>query len=192
MTFAALAATLALVPAHAQQVAGRELFQFPLGSLAEAPALATAGGGGFWNPATLALGDNDRFRAALAVFDAPIEQGVSAQLGTVAFQLHSGLTAGLSVASASVNDLRAGMSYQLDEGGGDERYYYASGQASVLELRAGLSRESVFHYTTSRLRVGVGVHYAHYLVGVVREDGTEGLSASYQFFLSTVIPKVRP
>ena len=45
---------------------------------------------------------------------------------------------------------------------------------------------------TSRLRLGLGLHYSHYLVGVAREDGTAGLGANYQFLLTTVIPKVRP
>ncbi len=297
LTFAAVAATLALAPAGAQQVPGRELFDFPLGLMVEAPALATAGGGGFWNPATLTLSPGDRFKAAAAVFNSPIEQGVSAQMGTVAFLLGRGITGGLSIATASVgdllrtdtdpqsiggeipyrstilsailaarqgpvtwgvalrqrsatvddqdasvtsldvgatvdrpfdlplraglssfllspqgsrerastlsaleaylpwqteHDLRAGVSYQLNEGGGDERFAYASGRASVMELRAGLARQSEFQYTTTRLRLGIGVHYAHYLVGVSREDGTAGLSASYQFFLSTVVPRARP
>jgi hypothetical protein len=298
MTFAACAAFLALAPASAQQVPGRELYDFPLASMAEAPALATAAGGGFWNPATIALSPTDRFRAALSAFNAPIEQGVSAQVGTVAYRVRSGLTAGLSVATASVgdilrtdtdpqtigseipyrstilsamlaaqrgaftaglalrrrsatyetangsaqsvdvgiladrplglpfkaglasfllspsrsverasavgavegyipwhveHDLRAGFSYQLDEGGGDERFGYVSGRANVVELRAGLARQIAFNDSNTRLRLGVGVHYAHYLVGVSREDGTAGLGASYQFFLSTVVPRtVKP
>src|SRR4051812_12139455 len=75
MTFAAIAASLALAPLGAQQVPGRELFDFPIGSMAEAPALATAAGGGFWNPATIALSTTDRFRAAIAALDSPTEQG---------------------------------------------------------------------------------------------------------------------
>ncbi len=294
-TFAAAAACLALCPLGAQQVPGRELFSFPLGSMAEAPALANTGGGGLWNPATIALGRGDRLRAAFAAFDAPIDQGVTAQVATIALQMRPGLTGGVSLAMASVGDLhntdtdpqsisgeipyrstiisgvlaaqrgsttlglalrhrsaslvstgssansvdvgvttdhpfslplraglstfllspsrsrerasavgaiegyipwhqerdlRAGVSYQLDEAGGDERFVFASGRASVLELKAGLARENAFHYSSTRLRLGVGVHYAHYLVGVSREDGTSGLAASYQFFLSTVVPKV--
>lgn len=295
MTFAAIAASLAFAPLGAQQVPGRELFDFPLGAMAEAPALATAAGGGFWNPATIALSPNERFRAALSAFDAPIEQGVSAQLGTLAFRVRNGVTAGVSVATATVSDLlhtetdpqtlggeipyrstifsailsarrgaytwgiafrqrtatldsdkgsvsavdlgviadrplglpfraglasfllspsaaaerastvgavegyvpwhpehdlRLGLSYQLDEGGGDERYIYASGRASVLELRGGLARQSAWNYSNTRLRLGVGVHYANYLVGVAREEGTAGLGSSYQFFLSTVVPRI--
>jgi len=55
ITFAAVAAAAALSPLQAQQVPGRQLYDFPLGALAEAPALANSAGGGFWNPATIAL-----------------------------------------------------------------------------------------------------------------------------------------
>jgi hypothetical protein len=297
MTFAAIAATLGLSPLGAQQVPGRDLFDFPLGSIAEAPALATNAGGGFWNPATLALGPQDRFKAGISAFDAPIEQGVSAQLGTLAYHVRGGMTVGISYATAAVsdllrtdtdpqsiggeipyrssiisaifadnrgaltwgvafrertasldnlsgnaasfdvgivldrplslpfragassfllspsqhderatanmaiegiipwhpdNDLRAGFSYQLDEAGGDERYVYGSGRAGIVEIRGGFARQAAFNYSTTRLRLGVGVHYARYRVGIAREDGTAGLGASYQFFLSTVIPKAHP
>jgi len=90
----------------------------------------------------------------------------------------------------STNDVRVGLSYQLDEGGGDERFVYAAGQAGLLDLRGGVARETSFGSSTTRVRLGVGVHYKHYVVGVAREDGTSGLGASYQFVLKTVIPKV--
>lgn len=90
----------------------------------------------------------------------------------------------------SRSDMRAGVSYQQDEGGGNESFVYAAGQAGLLDLRGGLARQTSFGSSTTRLRLGVGVHYAHYLVGVAREDGTAGLGASYQFLLKTIIPKV--
>jgi hypothetical protein len=288
LTFAAVAAVAALSPLHAQQVPGRDLFTFPLGTLAEAPALASAAGGGFWNPATIALRSSERALFSAAALESPIEQGVAAQIGTAAFQ-------GLSFAQSSVRDVirtetnpqsvgdavpyssmiisgvvaaergpatigvamrrrtgtvdrttgratsldvggtvdrpaglpfraaissfllspsrkferasaigavegylprragtdaRAGVSYQRDEGGATESFVYGSGRVGLVDLRGGIARQNSFGSTTTRLRLGVGVRYSHYLVGIAREDGTAGLGASYQFLLATVIPRV--
>jgi hypothetical protein len=105
LTFAAVAAAVALSPLQAQQVPGRDLFAFPLGTLAEAPALATAAGGGFWNPATIALRQGDRALFSAAALESPIEQGVSAWIGTGTYQVRSGITAGLSIAQSQVGDI---------------------------------------------------------------------------------------
>ena len=297
LTFAAVAAAAALSPLHAQQVPGRDLFTFPLGTLAEAPALASAAGGGFWNPATIALPSSERALFSAAALESPIEQGVSARIGTAAYRLRSGVTAGVSFAQSDVSDIlrtgtdpasigdqvpyssmiisgvvaaergpatlgvalrrrtgtvditsghstsldvggmvdrpaglpfraaissfllspsrkferasaigavegylprnagtdsRAGVSYQRDEGGASESFVYGSGRVGLVDLRGGVARQTSFGSTTTRLRLGVGVRYSHYLVGVAREDGTAGLGASYQFLLATVIPRVVP
>lgn len=291
MMFAAVAVLAALSPLGAQQLPARDLFQFPVGTLAEAPALASAAGGGFWNPATIGLRSAGRTQAAVTALSAPIEQGVFALLASASRELRPGLTGGVGVAQASVSDLlrtdtdpltlgsipyhttvlsaelaaargpavigvalrrrsavvdivsgsatsldiggvvtrpaglplraalssfllspsrgierasilgaiegylpviaydlRSGVSWQHDEGGGDEGYVYASGRTSLIELRGGLARRSAFGTTTTRLRLGVGLRYARYLVGVAREDGTAGLGASYQFLLTTAFP----
>ena len=296
LTFAAVAAAAALSPLQAQQVPGRDLFFFPLGTLAEAPALATAAGGGFWNPATIALRQGDRALFSAAALESPIEQGVSAWIGTATYQVRTGLTAGFSIAQSGVGDIlrtdtdphsdgdevryssmiisgilaagrgpatlgvalrqrsgtvdrstghatsvdigttlerpaglpfraalssfllspsqserssilgsvegylprtmgpdtRAGVSYQHDEGGGSESFFYATGRVGLVNLRGGVASETSFGLTTTRLRLGVGVHYSRYTVGIAREDGTSGLGASYQFLLATVIPRAVP
>jgi hypothetical protein len=87
-------------------------------------------------------------------------------------------------------DTRAGVSYQRDEGGGSESFVYGAGRVGLVDLRGGVARQTSFGSTTTRLRLGVGVRYSHYLVGIAREDGTAGLGASYQFLLATVIPRV--
>ena len=293
MTFAAAAALSALVlsrPLAGQQVPGRDLFQFPLGTLAEPAALASAAGGGFWNPATLSLHDTTRYLLSATALSSPIEQAVSAQLGTVAYRVGGGVTAGVQLALASVGDLlrtdtdpqsigdeipyrstiasavvaarrgsgtvgialrrrsasvddmtghatsldvggtierpfglpvraaastflqsipgsddrvsvlgalegllpvraadvRLGVAMQRDRGLGSETFAYASGRASLFELRGGLARQSTFGSTTTRMRLGLGLRYARYLVGVAREEGTAGLGSSYQFMLTTV------
>jgi hypothetical protein len=108
MTFAAVAALVVLGPIdslEAQQVPGRDLYQFPLGTLAEPAALAVSAGGGFWNPATLALPEGDRLLLSATSLNTPIEQAVSAQLGTVSYRVGPRVTAGVQVAQASVTDL---------------------------------------------------------------------------------------
>jgi hypothetical protein len=290
MTFAAIAATVAFSPLRAQQVPARDLYDFPIATLAEAPALASAAGGGFWNPATIALSGADRALLSVSALKSPIEQGVSAQVGTAALRIGRTLTAGISVAQASVSDLlrtdtdpqsiggeipyrstivsgllasrhgpatfgvalrrrsaavdnvsggatsadlggtlerpaglplrlalasflrstsgrgdrtatlsavegilpfqradlRTGIAYQSEREGPHETFVYASGRTSVLDLRAGVARQTGFGNTTTRTRLGLGVRSARYLVGVAREDGTAGLGATYQFLLTTV------
>jgi len=293
MTFAAVAALALLAPARAassQQVPGRDLFQFPLGTLAEPAALAEDAGGGFWNPATVALHPGDRLLLAATALNTPIEQAVSAQLGTVAYRVASHVTAGVQVAQASVQDLlrtdtdpqslageipyrstiisavgavakgpatlgvavrrrsgevdivsghatsvdvggiierpaglpvrlaastflqsvtgkgdrvtllgaaegflpihpadvRAGLAYQRDRDAGSETFAFTSARLRMIELRGGVARESAFGFTTNRLRLGLGLRYARYLVGVSREEGSAGLGSTYQFLLTTV------
>jgi hypothetical protein len=87
------------------------------------------------------------------------------------------------------DDLRAGLSFQKDAGSSNETFLYTAGHAGPLDLRGGLARQNSFGSSTTRLRLGVGLRYAHYLVGVAREDGTAGLGATYQFLLTTVFPE---
>ena len=293
LTFAAVAALVVLSPVvdlQAQQVPGRDLYQFPLGTLAEPATLATAAGGGLWNPATIALPDDERVLLSATSLNTPIEQAVSAQLGTFAYRLRQRLTVGLQVAQASVTDLirtdtdpqsigdeipyrstilsavaaasrggsslgiavrrrsgeadlttghatsvdvggiidrpaglplrlaastflrsvtgkgdrvvtlaaaearipykpadvRAGLAWQRERESGSETFLFGSARTKMLELRGGLARQSSYGSVTTRLRLGLGLRYARYLVGVAREEGTAGLGSSYQFLLTTV------
>ena len=102
----------------------------------------------------------------------------------------SGLGAVEGYLPGAAGDTRVGISWQQDEGGGSERFVYAESHTGAFDLRGGVSQQMAFGSSTNRLRLGVGIHYGHYLVGVAREDGTAGLGASYQFVLRTVIPKL--
>jgi hypothetical protein len=95
MLFAAsfgAALCLGTTPVNAQTVPpspavpGRDLLDFPLGTLGEIPALATAAGGGLFNPAAVALGPPVRLRAAVAHLDAPRDRGASGEVATVVAQ----------------------------------------------------------------------------------------------------------
>lgn len=89
----------------AQLVPGRDLLAFPLGLTAEAPALATMAGFGFWNPATVAIPAGSRLRLTVGTMSAAVDVAVSAQLVTVATRLGDGTTVGVNIVSAAVQDL---------------------------------------------------------------------------------------
>jgi hypothetical protein len=85
-------------------------------------------------------------------------------------------------------DVRAGLAYQRDRDSGSETFAYASARTRTLEVHGGLARHDAYGSTTTRLRLGLGLRYARYLVGVAREEGTAGLGATYQFMLTKVFP----
>ena len=105
MAFSLAAGMIAATPALAQRVPGRELLDFPLGSLAEPPALSVEAGDGFRNPASLLIGRPGKFRLVTSALLSPPEQGVSAQLVALSYALPPGTTVGVSVVRAAVDGL---------------------------------------------------------------------------------------
>ena len=103
--FAAALSALGTVPAAAQEVPGRDLLFFPLGTAAEAPPLVTRSSGGLWNPASIELRPGARARVGVATIDSPADQGVSSRLIAIEIAVPRQLTVGISVARASVDDL---------------------------------------------------------------------------------------
>jgi len=91
--------------ASAQRVPGRDLLEFPIGTMAEAPPLATLSRDGLWNPATILLDPDQRGRVAASALDGPVQQGVAVQAFSAALPLPSSVTIALSVLRASVRDL---------------------------------------------------------------------------------------
>jgi hypothetical protein len=67
-------------------VPGRDLLDFPLGTLGEIPAMATAAGGGLFNPAAIMAGPPSRLRAAVGHLDAPADRGASGEVATLVGQ----------------------------------------------------------------------------------------------------------
>ncbi len=101
-----IAVAVAWAPAAwAQRVPGRDLLEFPIGTMAEAPPLATLARDGLWNPAAVLLDPAHRARAAAAAFDGPAQQGVAAQTFSVALPISASTTVALSFLHASVRDL---------------------------------------------------------------------------------------
>src|ERR1700694_6309684 len=70
---------VAPVAAMAQRVPGRDLLDFPLGTLADAPVLSTTTGLGLANPAAIWIPDGHLGRISLAAVQTPAEIGVSVQ-----------------------------------------------------------------------------------------------------------------
>ncbi len=89
----------------AQLVPGRDLLSFPIGLVAEAPALGTSAGFGLWNPASVALPAESRVRLAVGTMSAPVDVAVSAQVATAAGRWRGGTTVAIGIANASVADL---------------------------------------------------------------------------------------
>jgi hypothetical protein len=82
---------------------------------------------------------------------------------------------------------RGGYSATLTEGLAAEHYGFVSARSGVWEARAGLSRTDLYDRTNWRLRMGIGLHYANYVIGVAREENGAGLDPFYQFSLSALI-----
>jgi hypothetical protein len=100
-----LAAALLGPALGAQPVPARDLWQFPLGAVLEPAALASEAGSGHWNPATVAMPDDSRFRLGVAWLPGSSSQGVDGQLAGFAYRRPSGTTLGLSIARSAVSGL---------------------------------------------------------------------------------------
>lgn len=99
------AALLAGGSADAQTaVPGRDLLSYPIGLVAEAPALGQQAAAGFWNPASALLQRGERGRVGVGTLTAAVDVGVSAQLAS-GFSRIGETTLGASVVRASVREL---------------------------------------------------------------------------------------
>ena len=105
LNFAAAAALLPVATSEAQRVPGRDLLDYPIGTLAEAPALALDSGDGFQNPAAIRLAEGTMLRATAIALNTGTDRGVSSQLLGVAVNLPSRFTVGLSAVHASINGI---------------------------------------------------------------------------------------
>lgn len=110
--FATLGSLMFTAAAAAQQVPGRDLFEFPIGLLAEAPALSMQMTGGLWNPAAAMLPATRRAAFGFAALTTPQEQGVRLDMASGALMVRPSVTASLSIVNAAVSDL-----IRTDEGG---------------------------------------------------------------------------
>lgn len=85
------------------------------------------------------------------------------------------------------DELRLGGSGSWRGNAEQEYYGYLGGRTRTWTLRGGVGRRYAFGHGATLYRLGVGLHYARYDVGVAREDNAgDPLGATYQFTLSTI------
>ena len=103
--FAALASICFVSASAAQQVPGRDLFDFPLGLLAEPAALSSRMAASIWNPAAASLPTPSRWRVGFAGLATPQDQGVRLEMFGAEYRMTNALTANVSFTQASVTDI---------------------------------------------------------------------------------------
>lgn len=166
--------------------------------------LTSAGLAGTWRGATVGIalryrvGQADATRVGATSVDVgarldqpgglPIELAASTFLLSArersAFQLAGEAT----VVERTSLAARAGYSFTTSPGAGAEHFASGAVRYGRLEGRGGVVRSVGRIATTHRLRVGVGLHYARYLVAVAREEHGAGLGPAYQFALTSTYP----
>ena len=105
LNFAAAVAILPIAASEAQRFPGRDLLDFPIGTLAEAPALALDSGDGFQNPAAIRLAEGTRARGTAIALNTGTDRGISSQLIAVAANVPGGFTVGLSAVHAGISGI---------------------------------------------------------------------------------------
>ena len=91
------------------------------------------------------------------------------------------------LAGEGTRDLRVGYSHHAVNRGAQERGPFAGARVGRLELRAAYLRTAAAGRSVGRVRSGLALHYARYVVGIAREEGASGLGPLYQFTLSSVL-----
>lgn len=91
-----------------------------------------------------------------------------------------------AVFARGTREVRVGGALGHSEQAGSERYLYATGRWGWLSARGGVASEHYAGRSTERMRLGFGLQYARYQVGVAREESGAGLGPSYQFMLTSV------
>ena len=148
LTSIAVTAVLSPSQASAQRVPGRDLLDFPLGLLAEAPALSTQMAGGLWNPATSALAAATRAEFGFAGLTTPQEQGVRLDMLAAAYKLKPNITGSVSLAQASVSDI---LRTETDPQSLGAEIPYST---TLLSIGAATTRKNVTFGVSARYRWG--------------------------------------
>ncbi len=126
-------------------------------------------------------------------------QLLDARVGAAAFLAHTGQAAAdpptwLASTDArlagrdTARTIRVGASASATARRPSEQFAFVSARFDRWEMRVGSARTTAYGSTNTRLRLGVAVRHAGYIVGVSREESPSGLAPSYQFVLSSVIP----
>jgi hypothetical protein len=86
----------------------------------------------------------------------------------------------------STRQARAGYGYTVADAGGGGHYVFVSGRLARWVARAGVARTDAFGHAETTLRLGLGVRYARYTVGLSREESAGGFDPTYQVVLSGI------
>jgi hypothetical protein len=92
-----------------------------------------------------------------------------------------------ALGSDSLREGRLGYAYSHTLRGAREHYGVGTARFGRYFGRVGVGRSAEFGQDEWRVRLGLGLHYARYVIGVAREENGAGLSEMYQFTLSALI-----
>ena len=84
-------------------------------------------------------------------------------------------------------ETRLGLSYNGVNRGAKELGPFVSWRFDRVDLRGAYLRTSASGRSVSRIRWGMALHYARYVVGFAREEGASELGPLYQFTLSSML-----
>jgi len=99
------------------------------------------------------------------------------------------VVAATDVRVMGVTDRETRLGYSLNgvNRGAKEQGPFVAWRFDRVDLRAAYLRTTASGRTVARVRSGVALHYAQFVVGVAREEGSTGLGPLYQFTLSSLI-----
>jgi hypothetical protein len=91
------------------------------------------------------------------------------------------------LSSKTAPNIRVGYQHNATFHGIRESGPFLSAQTGPLEVRGSLVNTTVYGHSNNRVRSGLALHLARYVVGIGREEGTGGLAPLYQFTLSSLV-----
>ena len=81
----------------------------------------------------------------------------------------------------STFQLLGGYSWAATQSRGRDQYVSANATYRRFEAGVGVLQTTDFDEAARRVRLGLGLHYADYMLSLAREEGAGGFGASYQF-----------
>ncbi len=87
----------------------------------------------------------------------------------------------------ATRETRVGYSYNGVNRGAKEQGPFLAWRFDRVDLRGAYLRTTASGRTVARIRSGIALHYAQFVVGVAREEGATGLGPLYQFTLSSLL-----
>src|SRR5690348_4556921 len=98
LAFAAFASVILSASAAAQEVPARDLLEFPLGLMADAPPLSNRMAASLWNPASRAVGASQRADIGIAGLTTPQAQGVQLDMIAAEYRFRPNVSLAFSFA----------------------------------------------------------------------------------------------